>query len=96
MRDLTNPISKVSADKQYVSSGKYKLVLNAEGGINVDASYYQYIVTNLPSGKQTVHKINVVDIPAAFKNKLKEIHLMVVGHAENQGILKPGIDVDDI
>ncbi|MEE4248329.1 MAG: hypothetical protein V2I33_23320, partial [Kangiellaceae bacterium] len=90
MRQLTNPIRILDTDKQYISAGKYQLILDNDGNIDVDKSYYRYIVTNLPSDEQTPHTIAVRDIPAAFKSKLKEIHLMVVNHAENQGILKDG------
>ena len=96
MRELNTPISSVIASKQYVSSGKYKLALNAVGGISMENSYYQYIVTNLPSGEQTPHVVFAQDFPPAFRAKLKELHQMVVAHAENEGIIQSGTDTDDL
>jgi hypothetical protein len=96
MRDLTIPITSIDTNRQYVSEGKYQLVLNAEGGINMDASYYQYVVTNLPSGEYAPYKIAAIDLPVSFRAKLKEIHNIVVTHAENTGLLHPGTDTDDL
>lgn len=97
MRDLTNPVSQELADKQYVQSGTYELVLNANGtGINLEKSFYQYVVMSLPSRTVQHKKVFAVDMPQAFKNKLKELHQMVVADAENSGLLLPGTDTDDL
>ena len=96
MRSLTDPVQTVEVDTQYVSAGKYKLVPDGAGGINMDQSYYQYTVTSLPSEESTSYKIKAQDLPLAFRSKLKTLHQMVVAHAENQGLLLPGNDSDDL
>jgi hypothetical protein len=96
MRQLTNAITTLDTDKQYVSSGRYQLVLDNDGAIDMDRSFYRYVVTNLPSGSYTPYSITASEMPAAFRSKLKEIHAMVVNHAENNGLLHPGTDTDDL
>ena len=96
MRQLTNPITNQTADKQYVQSGHYELVLNSNNGINLEKSFYQYTVMNLPSRVVSHKKVFAVDMPQAFRAKLKELHQMVVTDAENSGLLLPGTDTDDL
>lgn len=96
MRTLTTPVVNEIADKQYVSEGRYRLFLNADDTINQDLSYYMFVVTSLPGRQESVRKIAATNLPVAFKNKLKELHQMVVNYAESEAMLLPGTDEDDL
>lgn len=95
MRDLTTPVTNVTADKQYVQGGRYFIASGNDGTINLAGSYYEYDVVLLPSEEKQTYRVYEPDMPPAFRTKLKELHQMVVSRAGTEGELQPGTDSDD-
>jgi hypothetical protein len=61
---------------------------------------FTYAITNRDAGGGIIeHKkveIPWTDIPAGVRTKLREIHAVVLTHAENQGIIGAGTDANDL
>lgn len=98
-RTLTSPIVRSNIEKKMVTSGKYTIVIDNNGNVDLPRSFYEYEIASLGSdGVPITSQIVVIyvpDMPAAFKTKLKELHNMVISGAESAGYLEAGTDTDD-
>jgi hypothetical protein len=96
-RDLTNPQTQTLVDRQVVTDVGYHLELPG-GTVDMERSTLRYKVTSFSGTnpeKFAEMSVRFSQLPPTVKAKMKELHLMIVSHADSNGLLQPGTDTDD-
>lgn len=98
-RVRTTPVN-ITVIEDRITSFTLAIEYHADGTINQQNTRFGYFVDNMNSDGEVVDTrgrgVNMEDWPAALKADIKTLYDRILIDAENQGLIGPGTDTDDL